>query len=57
MPGVHLPVTGWDNCVFEKFDSCLILSWNYSDHLLKRLIKTKFKGDVFVPFPAFKKVN
>ena len=57
MPGVHIPIISWKQCDFEKYDVCLILSWNYINYLKERLQKTKFDGSIYVPFPILKQLK
>ena len=57
MPGSHISIISWDECRFEDFDICIILSWNYINDLKERIDKTKFKGYIYTPFPNFKRVN
>jgi SAM-dependent methyltransferase len=55
MPGVHIPVSDWSGVDFSKFESALILSWNYAENMKERLSKTKFSGPIYIPFPDFTK--
>ena len=57
MPGSHINIVSWDQCDFEDYDICLVLSWNYINHLKDRLDKTKFIGEIYTPFPNFKRVS
>ena len=57
MPGVHLPVVTWDEVDYQEFKNVLILSWNYKDHLIKKLKEKDFQGEVYTPFPEiFKEI-
>ena len=57
MPGTNIKVSSWKKINFSKFDAALILSWNYSDYLSKRLIDKGFLGETFVPLPTLKKIS
>ena len=57
MPGIHLPVSKWEEVNLSHFDVALMLSWNYAESLLIRLKKNSFYGEVFVPLPNFMRIN
>lgn len=57
MPGSHITIISWDQCDFDRYDICIILSWNYLDYLLERLKKYNFNGQIYTPFPYLKRVN
>lgn len=57
MPGTNIKISSWEKINFSKFDVALILSWNYSDYLSKKLIDKGFLGETFVPLPTLKKIS
>jgi hypothetical protein len=57
MPGTKIKVSSWEKINFSEYNTALILSWNYSDFLSKRLIDKGFVGETFVPLPTLKKIS
>ncbi len=51
IPGTKIPVISWSDFDPEKFDSAIVLSWNYADYLVDRVRDAGFKGPITVPLP------
>lgn len=51
VPGVHIPVTSWQELKPQGTPAFVLLSWNYKDELLDKLRQAGFKGKILVPFP------
>lgn len=56
-PGVHIPVTGWEELAQNPKKSFLLLSWNYREEVLKKLRACGAKGTLIVPFPNLEEVQ
>ena len=45
-------------CIYvDMYVSSLITMNNYADGLIRRLHATNFNGEIYVPFPDFKRVE
>ena len=54
-PGLHIPIKPFDILQVEKIDYIIILSWNFTDDLLKKLEPYIQNGiRIIVPFPEIR---
>lgn len=54
-PGLHIPIKSFDALDTNKVDYIIILSWNFIDEILKKLLKYRDNGlRIIIPFPEIK---
>jgi dTDP-4-dehydrorhamnose reductase/SAM-dependent methyltransferase len=54
-PGLHIPIKSIDHLEICKVDYILILSWNFTNEIIKKLEKYRKTGlRIIVPFPEIK---
>jgi len=54
VPGVHIPVVGWDRLSGDSSAAFLVLSWNYVDEIIEKLKCYVPMATLMVPFPELK---
>ncbi|HVZ75303.1 MAG TPA: class I SAM-dependent methyltransferase [Polyangia bacterium] len=57
VPGVHLPVRGWDAVPRDQEIVALLLSWNYRDEMLEKLRARTSRARVLVPLPRLEEIT
>ena len=51
-PGTHIPVVGDEKITDDKPDYALLLSWNFSEEIMKNLRKNQnYQGKFIIPIP------
>ncbi|MBX4212081.1 class I SAM-dependent methyltransferase [Candidatus Pacearchaeota archaeon] len=50
-PGMHVPIKSWNALDRNEKRTFLLLSWNYKDHLIKKLKENVESARVIIPFP------
>ena len=54
-PGLHIPIKALNILDIEKIDYIIILSWNFTDDIIKKLEKYRINGlRIIIPFPEIK---
>jgi len=54
-PGLHIPIKSIDYLEICKVDYILILSWNFTDEIVKKLESYRKNGlRIIIPFPEIK---
>jgi hypothetical protein len=51
VPGTEIPVGGWDLIEAVGAKKAILLSWNYRESMVCKLIETGFRGQLLIPFP------
>ena len=52
-PGTHIPVVGDEKITDDKPDYALLLSWNFSEEIMKNLRKNQnYQGKFIIPIPS-----
>lgn len=51
VPGVHIPVAGWDVLAADPPTAYLLLSWNYEQEIARKLARWVRTAELLVPFP------
>jgi SAM-dependent methyltransferase len=51
IPGTEIPVGGWESVSALGARKAILLSWNYRESMLQKLIDTGFTGQVLIPLP------
>lgn len=58
-PGLKNKISDWKvlkkNTI--KYKTAILLSWNYKDTMIRKLIQNKFKGHLHLFFPNYKKIT
>ena len=57
IPGMHVPVKGWEALDVNPGASFLLLSWNYEREILSKLKSHIRKGTVLIPFPEIHEIS
>jgi D-mycarose 3-C-methyltransferase len=57
-PGLKNKISDWKALKNNKnkYKKAILLSWNYKNTMIKKLIQNKFKGDLYLFFPNYKKI-
>jgi dTDP-4-dehydrorhamnose reductase len=54
-PGLHIPIKASNMLDIDKIDYIIILSWNFTDEIVKKLDKYRMNGlRIIVPFPEIR---
>jgi dTDP-4-dehydrorhamnose reductase len=54
-PGVHIPIKSSHGLNIDKIDYIIILSWNFTDEILKKVeLFRKSGGRIIIPFPEIR---
>lgn len=58
-PGLKNKISDWETLKNNnnKYKKAILLSWNYKDTMIKKLVENKFKGDLHLFFPNYKKIT
>jgi hypothetical protein len=57
IPGRSIPVQDWSAVNPKIHHKFIVLSWNYADDMIKKLIDIGVNGTVLIPFPDFKEIR
>jgi SAM-dependent methyltransferase len=57
VPGVKIPVRGWDSLDIKKHKRFIIFSWNYAETFIQRLKSLGVNGSILIPFPNFSEIH
>ena len=55
-PGLGLPVLGINELSAENFETVVILAWQHSEVLSKRLLDIEYDGVTFCIMPSIKRI-
>lgn len=57
-PGLKNKISDWETLKNNKnkYKKAILLSWNYKNTMIKKLVQNKFKGDLHFFFPNYKKI-
>ena len=56
-PGTHIKILKPTAKNINKYDSIIILAWNFKEEIIQYLKKIKFKGKIILPLPKIKKIK
>ena len=57
VPGCNIEIKDWSALNPKINYKFIVLSWNYVDDILKKLIALEIRGTILIPFPEFKEIK